>query len=211
MAWLGSPTTQRSSRSPSQASSRRCWSGLTSWNSSTKRCRNRQRWACGELGSSRAGRGAQRQQVVEVDHAAVGASRPRSAGRRRRSRPAGERAPAGRCAGRGRVVVGRDAGGPWPTRSRRPRRRARTRRPDAARSGADEAGTLRSSSAGGWLPAVGPALRGAGRRRRRGTCRRRRGRAGPSRPQPVRSSPAALRVNVRASTWRGSRSPVAAR
>ena len=51
--------------------------------------------------------------------------------------------------------------------------------------------------------AVGPPG-GAGRRRWRGTCRRRRRRAGRGAAGGRRSSPAALRVKVRASTWRGS-------
>src|SRR5438874_2729977 len=39
MVWLASPTTVRSVRPPSHASRRRCCNGLTSWYSSTVKCR----------------------------------------------------------------------------------------------------------------------------------------------------------------------------
>ena len=68
-------------RSPRHASSSRNCSGLTSWNSSTNRWRNRQRWAAANSASRSRASAHRRQQVVEVDQAAPCASRPRSARR----------------------------------------------------------------------------------------------------------------------------------
>ena len=67
MAWLGSPTTHRSSRPPSQHVSRWCWSGFTSWNSSTNRWRKRHRCASAKVAVLLHGPRAVGQQVVEVD------------------------------------------------------------------------------------------------------------------------------------------------
>ena len=207
MAWFGSPTTHRSCRSPSQASSRRYCRGFTSWNSSTNRWRNRQRCAAAKRSSSSIGVGAQAQQVVEVDEAGALLLVLVAAYPRPPARPSGRSA-----AGRGRR----------PRRSRRGRScRALAHSISAARSTGHRAGRarargamsmstrpLRSSSVGGVRPwpahrarswRLGHGVEGAGR----GGSRR------PRRPSRSVSSPAALRVKVSARTWRGSAAPVA--
>ena len=143
MVWFGSPTTHRSSRPPSQASSSRCWSGLTSWYSSTTKCRYRDAQLLGDVPVLLDRRRRHQQQILEVEHAAPAPSPPRTrpapativAAGTGGSRPAStERRRVDRRAGRG---------SPSPTRSRRPGRAARSGRRRAAQPGGGGAATSR--------------------------------------------------------------------
>ena len=170
-------------RSPSQPSSRRNWTGLTSWNSSTNRWRKRQRCAAANDSSPSMARAS------------------RTAGRR--SRPGPGRPSPSRSGGRGRPPrsSGRGASRPALAACYRVGRRVIIRALAHSISPATSAGfdcrrrvqqqrtrmrTLRSSSAGLGLAAVGPApaqLRVGdgveGARRRPAAARRaRRSRAG---------------------------------
>ena len=147
------------------------------------------------------------EQVVEVDQRAARASRPRSA--RRASAivaPASGGVRPARASPRPRSRRVRPSG-PWPTRSRRRRRRAAPARRRRSRHERAEQPHLALEQRRRRARRGRPSAGAAARRRRRGTCPPRRW---PRTPRPrsrLASSPAALRVKVSASTWRGRRDP----